>query len=171
MYSVYDLETLRWEVEEHIGIVKMDNPPVNAHSMQMLVDMQCCPQGDHLVRILGLGSRRVQREYGTDQIGKDWPETPDYASIHDRSGKRGSRDAVEGRGSCQGNDHPLTQCHGIHWGCGINQGLTLFTAEGRHDFHRRTLSSLHSPTGIASIAAVHGNRCAINITGLFRAEK
>jgi enoyl-CoA hydratase len=40
MNSVYDLETIKCEVEEHIAIVKMDNPPVNAHSMQMLVDMQ-----------------------------------------------------------------------------------------------------------------------------------
>jgi len=38
--SVYDLETVKCKVEEHIAIVKMDNPPVNAHSLQMLVDIQ-----------------------------------------------------------------------------------------------------------------------------------
>lgn len=35
-----DLETVKCEVvEDHIAIVKMDNPPVNAHSMQMLEDL------------------------------------------------------------------------------------------------------------------------------------
>jgi enoyl-CoA hydratase len=38
--SLYDLETVKCEVEENIAIVKMDNPPVNAHSMQMLIDIQ-----------------------------------------------------------------------------------------------------------------------------------
>ena len=39
--SDLNLETVKIEiVEDHIAIVKMDNPPVNAHSMQMLVDMQ-----------------------------------------------------------------------------------------------------------------------------------
>ena len=35
-----NLETVKCEiVEDHIAIVKMDNPPVNAHSMQMLEDL------------------------------------------------------------------------------------------------------------------------------------
>lgn len=36
-----NLETVKCEiVEDHIAIVRMDNPPVNAHNLQMLVDMQ-----------------------------------------------------------------------------------------------------------------------------------
>ena len=39
--SELDLETIKCEVvENHIAVVKMDNPPVNAHSVQMLLDMQ-----------------------------------------------------------------------------------------------------------------------------------
>jgi enoyl-CoA hydratase/carnithine racemase len=38
--SDLDLETVKCEVvEDHIAVVKMDNPPVNAHSMQMLEDL------------------------------------------------------------------------------------------------------------------------------------
>lgn len=36
-----DLETVKCQVvEEHIALVTLDNPPVNAHSAQMLVDIQ-----------------------------------------------------------------------------------------------------------------------------------
>jgi enoyl-CoA hydratase len=39
--SDLDLETVKCEiVEDHIAVVRMDNPPVNAHSAQMLIDMQ-----------------------------------------------------------------------------------------------------------------------------------
>lgn len=39
--SELDLETTKCEVvEDHIAIVRLDNPPVNAHSAQMLTDIQ-----------------------------------------------------------------------------------------------------------------------------------
>jgi enoyl-CoA hydratase len=39
--SELDLETVKCEVvEDHIAVVTMDNPPVNAHSQQMLLDVQ-----------------------------------------------------------------------------------------------------------------------------------
>lgn len=39
--SELDLETIKCDlVDDHIAVVRMDNPPVNAHSAQMLLDMQ-----------------------------------------------------------------------------------------------------------------------------------
>ncbi len=38
--SEWDLETVKCEiVDDHIAVVRLDNPPVNAHSAQMLVDI------------------------------------------------------------------------------------------------------------------------------------
>ena len=38
--SEWDLETVKCEiVDDHIAVVKLDNPPVNAHSAQMLTDV------------------------------------------------------------------------------------------------------------------------------------
>jgi enoyl-CoA hydratase len=37
--SELDLETVKCEVKDYIAVVKLDNPPVNAHSAQMLADI------------------------------------------------------------------------------------------------------------------------------------
>ena len=38
--SEWDLDTVKCEiVEDHIAVVRLDNPPVNAHSAQMLADL------------------------------------------------------------------------------------------------------------------------------------
>ena len=41
-----DLKTVKCEViDEHIALVRLDNPPVNAHSSQMIADIRPCLTG------------------------------------------------------------------------------------------------------------------------------
>jgi enoyl-CoA hydratase/carnithine racemase len=80
-----DLETVKCEViENHIGVVRLDNPPVNAHSAQMLADipimMDRLSDLDQIRAVVLTGEGKVfcagadikERSGGTREAGDHW---------------------------------------------------------------------------------------------------
>jgi enoyl-CoA hydratase len=83
--SDLDLETVKCEVvEDHIAVVRLDNPPVNAHSAQMLADipvmMDRLSDLDHIRAVVLTGEGRVfcagadirERSGSAQEAGDHW---------------------------------------------------------------------------------------------------
>src|SRR6056297_959431 len=58
-FDQLDLEYFQTEVENHVGILRIDRPPVNAHNIDVLLELQRAVEGvrfDDDVRVCVFGS-------------------------------------------------------------------------------------------------------------------